>query len=111
MLFLQSSPPSFCAEGRTPDLQAILSVISDAQQFVYIAVMDYMPIMVFSSPKRSVFSFPASVLPQTELPLESSKLEPNLELIFGHYFKQCNNKTVKIFLVKVLLSGQTMLNK
>lgn len=50
----QSSPPSLCAEGRTPDLQSILSVIADAQQFVYIAVMNYLPTMEYSSHKRSI---------------------------------------------------------
>ncbi|TSR87307.1 Phospholipase D3 [Bagarius yarrelli] len=42
-VYLSSAPPSLCAEGRTPDLQAILSIINDAQQFVYIAVMNYLP--------------------------------------------------------------------
>ncbi|XP_077104603.1 5'-3' exonuclease PLD3 [Siphateles boraxobius] len=51
-VYLSSSPPSLCAEGRTSDLQSILSVISDAQQFVYIAVMNYLPTMEFSSHKR-----------------------------------------------------------
>uniref|UniRef100_A0A8C2AKJ2 5'-3' exonuclease PLD3 n=2 Tax=Cyprinus carpio TaxID=7962 RepID=A0A8C2AKJ2_CYPCA len=51
-VYLSSSPPSLCAEGRTPDLQSILSVIADAQQFVYIAVMDYLPTIEFSSHKR-----------------------------------------------------------
>lgn len=48
----QSSPPSFCAAGRTPDLQSILSVMDDAQSFIYIAVMNYLPTMEFSHPKR-----------------------------------------------------------
>lgn len=51
-MVLQSSPPSLCAEGRTQDLASILSVIEDAQQFVYIAVMNYLPTMEFSHPKR-----------------------------------------------------------
>lgn len=51
-VYLSSSPPSFCAAGRTPDLQSILSVIEDAQSFVYIAVMNYLPTMEFSHPKR-----------------------------------------------------------
>ncbi|KAI3354007.1 hypothetical protein L3Q82_018564, partial [Scortum barcoo] len=45
-------PPSFCAAGRTPDLQSILSVMEDAQSFIYIAVMNYLPTMEFSHPKR-----------------------------------------------------------
>ncbi|XP_058491022.1 5'-3' exonuclease PLD3 [Solea solea] len=51
-VYLSSSPPSFCAAGRTPDLQSILSVMEDAQSFVYIAVMNYLPTMEFSQPKR-----------------------------------------------------------
>ncbi|XP_060733601.1 5'-3' exonuclease PLD3 [Tachysurus vachellii] len=51
-VYLSSAPPSLCAEGRTPDLQAILSIINDAQEFVYIAVMNYLPTMEFSDPKR-----------------------------------------------------------
>ncbi|KAG5836663.1 hypothetical protein ANANG_G00230800 [Anguilla anguilla] len=50
--YLSSSPPGLCADGRTEDLDAILSVIEDAQQFVYIAVMNYLPTMEFSHPKR-----------------------------------------------------------
>ncbi|KAI4883034.1 hypothetical protein NFI96_017795 [Prochilodus magdalenae] len=51
-VYLSSSPASLCAEGRTPDLQSILSVIDDAQQFVYIAVMNYLPTTEFTTPKR-----------------------------------------------------------
>ncbi|KTF90538.1 hypothetical protein cypCar_00014545 [Cyprinus carpio] len=51
-VYLSSSPPSLCAEGRTPDLQSVLSVIADAQQFVYIAVMNFLPTMEYSSHKR-----------------------------------------------------------
>ncbi|CAL8362891.1 unnamed protein product [Merluccius merluccius] len=51
-VYLSSSPPSLCAEGRTPDLQSILSVIGDANDFVYIAVMNYLPTLEFSHPKR-----------------------------------------------------------
>ncbi|MEQ2164997.1 hypothetical protein GOODEAATRI_012477, partial [Goodea atripinnis] len=48
----QSSPPSFCADGRTQDLQSILSVMEDAEKFIYIAVMNYLPTTEFSHPKR-----------------------------------------------------------
>ncbi|KAL2096525.1 hypothetical protein ACEWY4_008673 [Coilia grayii] len=51
-VYFSSSPPPLCADGRTQDLQSILSVIDDAQQFVYIAVMNYLPTMEFSHPKR-----------------------------------------------------------
>lgn len=51
-VYLSSSPPSFCAAGRTPDIQSILSVMEDAESFIYIAVMNYLPTMEFSHPKR-----------------------------------------------------------
>lgn len=51
-VYLSSSPPSFCAAGRTPDLQSILSVMDDAESFIYVAVMNYLPTMEFSYPKR-----------------------------------------------------------
>ncbi|XP_061073346.1 5'-3' exonuclease PLD3 [Conger conger] len=50
--YLSSAPPALCADGRTQDLSAILSVIEDAHHFVYIAVMNYLPTMEFSHPKR-----------------------------------------------------------
>ncbi|RXM35293.1 Phospholipase D4, partial [Acipenser ruthenus] len=48
----QSAPPALCPEGRTQDLQSILSVIEDARDFVDIAVMNYLPTMEYSHPKR-----------------------------------------------------------
>lgn len=48
----QGSPPAFCPASRTLDLEAILSIISEAQHFVHIAVMDYLPIMYFAKPQR-----------------------------------------------------------
>lgn len=50
--FLQSAPPQISARGRTDDLSTILSVIDDAQKFVYISVMDYLPLSEFTEPLR-----------------------------------------------------------
>ncbi|XP_074075169.1 5'-3' exonuclease PLD3 [Macrotis lagotis] len=50
--FLSSAPPSLCGGGRTPDLRALLSLVNDARQFVYVAVMNYLPIMEYSHPRR-----------------------------------------------------------
>ncbi|XP_045138773.1 5'-3' exonuclease PLD3-like isoform X2 [Portunus trituberculatus] len=41
--YLSSSPPPFCPEGRSSDVDAILDVINKAEKFVYVAVMDYFP--------------------------------------------------------------------
>ncbi|XP_071079916.1 5'-3' exonuclease PLD3-like [Haliotis cracherodii] len=51
-VYLSSSPPSFCPEGRTTDLDAILDVISKARDFIYIAVMDYMPFIQLDAYNR-----------------------------------------------------------
>lgn len=42
-----SSPPPFCASGRTNDIDALLQVITTAKSFVFVAVMDYAPAVVF----------------------------------------------------------------
>lgn len=51
-LYLTGSPPSFCPASRTLDLDAILSIISEAQHFVHIAVMDYFPAVYYAKPQR-----------------------------------------------------------
>jgi len=48
----QSSPSPICPDGRTPDLDALLDVINKADRYVYIAVMDYMPLIEFSKPLK-----------------------------------------------------------
>ncbi|XP_066259189.1 5'-3' exonuclease PLD3-like isoform X1 [Euwallacea similis] len=49
--FLSSSPLPFNPSGRTNDIDALLNVIKHAEKFVYIAIMDYIPLMVYT-PKR-----------------------------------------------------------
>ncbi|XP_009321446.1 PREDICTED: phospholipase D3 [Pygoscelis adeliae] len=51
-VYFSSSPPSFCAAGRTQDLGALLNVIDAAEDFVDIAVMSYLPTTEFSHPQR-----------------------------------------------------------
>ncbi|KAG2460154.1 PLD3 Phospholipase, partial [Polypterus senegalus] len=51
-VYLSSAPPSLCGDGRTDDLTAIIDVIQDAQKFIYISVMDYLPMSEYSTPKR-----------------------------------------------------------
>nr|XP_015803073.2 5'-3' exonuclease PLD3 isoform X4 [Nothobranchius furzeri] len=48
----QSAPPQISPHGRADDLATILSVIDDAQKFVYISVMDYLPLSEFTEPPR-----------------------------------------------------------
>ncbi|KAM7418144.1 hypothetical protein PAMA_017675 [Pampus argenteus] len=51
-VYLSSAPPLISARGRSDDLATILSVIDDAQKFVYISVMDYLPLSEFTKPLR-----------------------------------------------------------
>ena len=50
--YLSSAPPPFCPDGRTKDLTAILNTIQSAEKFVYVAVMDYLPLLVYGNPIR-----------------------------------------------------------
>ncbi|XP_044291801.1 5'-3' exonuclease PLD4 [Varanus komodoensis] len=50
--YFSASPFSFCPEGRTFDLMAILDVIYDAEEFVYVSLMAYFPTTHFSHPQR-----------------------------------------------------------
>ncbi|XP_076834059.1 5'-3' exonuclease PLD4 isoform X2 [Brachyhypopomus gauderio] len=43
----QGSPPVFCPDSRTKDLDAILSAVTQAEQFIHIAVMEYYPASKF----------------------------------------------------------------
>ncbi|KAJ0002633.1 hypothetical protein NQD34_007782 [Periophthalmus magnuspinnatus] len=51
-VYLSSSPPQLSTRGRTDDLAAILSVIEDAQYFIHVSVMDFLPLAQFSQPPR-----------------------------------------------------------
>ncbi|XP_054843291.1 inactive phospholipase D5 [Eublepharis macularius] len=43
--FVSISPKLLCPKDRVLDIDAIYSVIDDAQQFVYVAIMEYLPIV------------------------------------------------------------------
>ncbi|KAM9471057.1 5'-3' exonuclease PLD3 isoform 1-T1 [Clarias gariepinus] len=47
-VYMSSAPPQLSAYGRTDDLSAILSVIADAKKFIYVSVMDYLPMSQFT---------------------------------------------------------------
>lgn len=47
--FMSSSPPPFSPIGRAGDADTIVNLISKAEKFVYIAVMDYIPLMIYSA--------------------------------------------------------------
>ncbi|GAA6213738.1 phospholipase D4 [Lates japonicus] len=51
-IYLSASPPSFCPPSRTQDLEAILSIISEAQHYVDVSVMEYFPTTRFERPLK-----------------------------------------------------------
>ncbi|XP_043914311.1 inactive phospholipase D5 isoform X2 [Protopterus annectens] len=51
-VFLSNSPKSFCPRDRATDLDAIQHVIEDAKKFVYVSVMDYLPLVYSGNNKR-----------------------------------------------------------
>ncbi|XP_054453036.1 5'-3' exonuclease PLD3 isoform X2 [Anoplopoma fimbria] len=51
-VYLSSAPPQISARGRSDDLSTILSVIDDAQRFIHISVMDYLPLSQYTEPLR-----------------------------------------------------------
>uniref|UniRef100_A0A4W4H245 PLD phosphodiesterase domain-containing protein n=1 Tax=Electrophorus electricus TaxID=8005 RepID=A0A4W4H245_ELEEL len=46
-VYISGSPPQFCPDSRTKDLDAILSAVSQAEQFIHVAVMEYYPASKF----------------------------------------------------------------
>lgn len=46
--FFSSSPPPFSSSGRSGDADTIVNLILKAEKFVYISVMDYIPMMIYS---------------------------------------------------------------
>lgn len=51
----QSSPPPFSPKDRTNDVDAILYCIERAEKFIYISVMDYFPLTVYTPKIKYVF--------------------------------------------------------
>ncbi|XP_071861664.1 5'-3' exonuclease PLD3 isoform X2 [Bombus fervidus] len=47
--FVASSPPLFSPKGRTSDVDAILYCIEKAEKFIYISVMDYFPLTIYTA--------------------------------------------------------------
>nr|XP_050851450.1 5'-3' exonuclease PLD3-like isoform X4 [Vespula vulgaris] len=46
--FIASSPPPFSPSGRSNDIDAILHCIEKAEKFIYISVMDYFPLIIYT---------------------------------------------------------------
>ncbi|KAG1684369.1 Cytoplasmic dynein 2 heavy chain 1 [Nymphon striatum] len=51
-LYIAGSTPEHCLIGRTSDIEAIISVIENAHSFIFIAIMEYIPLILHSNPKR-----------------------------------------------------------
>ncbi|XP_078413743.1 inactive phospholipase D5-like [Cetorhinus maximus] len=44
-VYLATSPAPLCPSGRTKDTDAVLKVIANAQRFIHVAVMDFLPLI------------------------------------------------------------------
>ncbi|AST09226.1 nicking-Joining Enzyme [Murmansk poxvirus] len=53
-MFITSSPEQLCTMNRTPDLTSLLSCIRNSSKFVYVSVMNFMPIM-YTNTKQIMF--------------------------------------------------------
>ncbi|XP_055880137.1 5'-3' exonuclease PLD3-like [Biomphalaria glabrata] len=51
LIYISSSPQPFCPFGRTVDIDAIINVINSAKKYIYISVMEYVPIILYKSPQ------------------------------------------------------------
>ncbi|CAG0887143.1 unnamed protein product [Cyprideis torosa] len=54
-VFASSAPPAFNPEGRTNDVDAIVKAIDEAEEFVYVAVMDYFPQALYRGGRNNTF--------------------------------------------------------
>ncbi|XP_078086653.1 inactive phospholipase D5-like [Mustelus asterias] len=50
--YLATSPAPLCPSGRTKDIDAVLRVIANAQRFIHVAVMDFLPLVNHSNVQR-----------------------------------------------------------
>lgn len=51
------SPPEFRPNGRDNDIDALVKVIDDAKEFVYVAVMDYAPTTLYGKPHNKYWPY------------------------------------------------------
>lgn len=77
--YLSSSPPQFCPDGRTGDLDAILHTMNQAQEYINIAVMDYIPAMLYT-PHHQFW-------PDIDIKLRSLAIDKNIKirLLVSHW--------------------------
>lgn len=54
-MFISSSPPPFSPPGREDDLHSIVETINDARKFVYVAVMDFVPLFLFGDDRGKLW--------------------------------------------------------
>ncbi|KAL3175534.1 hypothetical protein MRX96_040273 [Rhipicephalus microplus] len=77
--YFSSSPPPFCPDGRTTDIDSILDVIASAEKFIHIAVMDYLPVTLYQKPTKmgpDAFAF----WPRIDDALRAAAIERNIEV-------------------------------
>ncbi|XP_064784413.1 5'-3' exonuclease PLD4-like isoform X6 [Oncorhynchus masou masou] len=84
-IYITASPPTFCPASRTQDLDSILSVISGAQHYIDVAVMEYFPTTRFIHPPR--------YWPAIDDALKRAAFERNVK---GHLTGQLTTSTLQL---------------
>uniref|UniRef100_A0A914PGY1 PLD phosphodiesterase domain-containing protein n=1 Tax=Panagrolaimus davidi TaxID=227884 RepID=A0A914PGY1_9BILA len=57
LVFFSVSPPQFRPIGRDNDIDALIKVIDNSKDFVYVAVMDYAPTTLYGKPNNKYWPF------------------------------------------------------
>uniref|UniRef100_A0A158R5U2 Phospholipase D3 n=1 Tax=Syphacia muris TaxID=451379 RepID=A0A158R5U2_9BILA len=121
-VYLATSPPQLNGPERTWDLHAITTTIDDAKSFLYIHVMDYFPMHIYTKPKRFWpiidSAIRRAILRGVEVKLLAAALHyPRLGVRFLSSLQSLNGITdnggisVKIFKVPTAVEAKTVLRR
>ncbi|XP_039260412.2 5'-3' exonuclease PLD3-like [Styela clava] len=89
-MYISVAPPQFLPEGRTSDLTALLDIIDKAQEFIYIALMDYFPVTLYQ--KNNVY------WPIIDNRLRAAAFERGVKVRLMPSWWKYSKQTVKAFL-------------
>jgi len=105
--FFSASPPAFDPKERTTDIDAVLNMINNAEEFVWIQVMDYSPTFLYASPNNTYWpdiddalrsaAFNRGV--KVQLMMSKWRYSNPEEFLFLQSLNQVGNITTQIFVV------------
>jgi phospholipase D3/4 len=104
-LFISSSPLKFCTPKRTNDIDSLLKIINDAQQYIYIEVMDYAAAIMYNNKKywpviqNALIEAAFNRHAQIKLLVSKWPYTDQLEVQFWNLLNQIENIQVKMFII------------